>query len=872
VNRALPQIATLWLLLRRVALRHWVSDGRQSLLLALILAIGVGCYLSIRMANRAALGQFDRFTSAIESGGSDYVLSAPVGALRVEDLVAMREALGARAVRLLPVVEESAADAARSAGALRLLGVDFVALANFRGEQGSVEIPDARAGDSADGEAALPQVWLAGAVAAQTGLGVGDALRLIIDDRIERVEVGGVLRGEGAATVPPNLVLVDLPDLQRMARRGGEFDRVEVIVQEGLRAREGAVAEVARVLESASGGRWVVNSAQVEEQRTSHLTAAFRLNLTVLSLIALLVAIYLIGQAVDASVVRRRKEIGILRSLGVPPGVIWRSWMIEVLAMGAIGTGLGAALALVLARFTVGAVAETVNALYASGPVGAVRLSGGDVLVAAALGLGASVLAGWIPARDAALTPPAQVIQHGNVALGLRALRNTRMGAGLVVVGAALVWLPPLELAGGTRFALAGYLSALAFLAGGTILAGALFAPLARALAKAGADRAPVTFAASRLREPTSRHRLAAAGLFVAVAMAAAMSFLIGSFEKTMLGWIEGRFKADVFVVSSGVRGADTTNQIGADTWRALAAHPNVAAVEVYRAVPLVLDGRETQLAGADFDTIRAQRGFDWKVAPRDDGAGEVDDDDGAAVVAYASESFASRFDVGRGDTVVVPLRAGQVTLRVDGIFADYGNERGVIVVERALLAEWLQDEGATNVSVYLRPGVDAGAFIEAAQARHPGLRMRDNADLKATALGIFYQTFAVTRALKWIGVFVALAGLALALVSIIRENRDTFRTLRTLGMTRREIGGATAAEALGIAAAGMVGGLVLSVILGLLLIHVINRQSFGWTLEFAVPVRELVGLAGAVLALAALIGFLQGWRAFREISYRDER
>jgi putative ABC transport system permease protein len=146
----------------------------------------------------------------------------------------------------------------------------------------------------------------------------------------------------------------------------------------------------------------------------------------------------------------------------------------------------------------------------------------------------------------------------------------------------------------------------------------------------------------------------------------------------------------------------------------------------------------------------------------------------------------------------------------------------------------------------------------------YPGIVVTNNRQLRAEAIRIFRQTFAVTHGLKWIGVFVALAGLALALASMLLERQRELTTLRALGFGRREIGRATAWESLGLATVGLLVGLLLSVVLGHLIVYVINRQAFGWTLLFHLPVRDFATLVVGVLIVSVLVGYLTGSRVLK--------
>jgi len=866
------------LLLQRFSLRHVRLAPRASLLLIGILALGVAVFVAIRLANRAAVSSFTHFTDTL-TGQSDLIVQAPAGTLPESVLGELRAALGARPVHIVPVIEATAAQAQASGEAAgfgrttyTLLGVDLLALANLasqsmldrgyfdqsqdaggRGARGD----QAGAGDFWRAYAAGPQVWVSAAFAPTRP----ESLDLLIDERVRTLRVAGVIpTAKDAPRVPATLLVLDLPHLQQLTGKSGRVDRVEFLVEPGPRAPERR-SELQTLLEQLGRDRWLVTSPSERRESAETMTRAFRLNLTILSLIALLVGLYLIFQALDGAVVRRRTEIAILRSLGVEERAIQLAWLAEAAVLGLCGGALGVGLGWLGAQGAVRAVGQTVNALYYATTVEAAALAPSELGLGLALGLGASLVAGWWPARLAARTPPAQVLPRGAPpAAGGRWQQSFAFGAGAVVLGVVLAQLPPLRLGAGGRFPLAGYAAAFFWIFGGGLMCGWLLPLLAKIARARGVAWAPARIALSHLRRPSGRHRLSVAALHCAVGMAAGMAILVASFELTVRGWIVRSLQADLYIASAGAQSASTDNFISAVAADRIAAHPAVAAAARLTAYPLSLDGIPTLFTGTDLALMHARSDLPWVTPPRDSALWEVTRN---AHLALVSEAFTERFGKKMGDILRVPTPAGGQTLTIAGIFADYGNERGSIMVDRAHLLAWMGDDRVTNVSLWLKPGVDADNIRSELRAEFPGLAIFTNAKLRAEVLRIFRQTFAITYALEVIAVLVAVVGLALTLTSVLLDRREELTTLRALGFTRRELAGAAALEGGVVAAAAVAGGLVLSVALGWLLIYVINKQSFGWTLGFALPWTQLVGLALAVVGTGVGVSYGVGrWGA----------
>lgn len=884
-------LATWLLLLRRFSWRHWRETPGQTLLLIVILALGVAVFFSIRLANRAAVASFQHFTDLV-TAENDWVLQAPAGDLPVALLPTLRQRLGAEPVHLIPVLESTATrppgpamDAIGSRETFRLLGVDLIGIQNPSREAARAagswfgaerdRAVGTRVGEGGTAEAG--GVWKAlrdgrsvfpsAALAARDRLEVGDGLPLVINEQIVTLHVAGILPElEGQPAAPPTLLVMDIPALQDLTGRSGRVTRIEVRVEPGPREAERREA-VRTLLEQAArepgpGSGWGVSSPSERRQAGAVMTRAFRLNLTILSLIALWVGLSLIVQALDGAVVRRRLEIGVLRSLGVEERYIRGAWLVEAAVLGVLGGLVGVVLGWGGAQLAVRWVGRTVNTLYYATGTQSAALSLGEVAAALGLSVAASLAAGWWPARAAARIPPAQVlVRHGAGAPAGWVFRHPGFGLALLAAGVVLAQLPPLRWSGGVRFPLGGYGAALLWIAGSSLLGGRVLAWTAAGVRRLGGTLAILRLASSQVRTPSSRHVLATASVVCAVAMTAGMGILVGSFERTMEGWITRTFQADLYVSSAGAQSASTDNRMSPDCWRTLVADPEVAEANVLHAGEIQLPGGTTILAGGDLGFMRRHTDLAWVEAPL--GAdGEFDRESGppgGPAGALASESGAERFRWRRGDVLEIPTPAGPKRVRLLGIFADYGNERGSLVIDRRQFTDWFQTDHASSVMVRLNDPGSADAVRARWLEAFPGLQVFTQGHLRGEVLRIFRQTFAITYALEIIGLAVAVLGLAMSLASIVLERRAEWDTLRALGMRTGELSAMTAAEGAMVAGGGLLTGLAVSLALGWLLIRVINKQTFGWTLQMAIPVLPLVFLALLVLAAALGVGWFTG-------------
>ena len=861
----------LALLLRRFTLRHWRTAPRTTALQLFILALGVAVFFSIRLANRAAVASFENFTGLLTQE-SDGQISAPAGQLPASALKEIRGAFAGEAVEIIPVLETTGAappdQPEEQIGArdqFSLLGLDLVAVQNLASAGGDDHAwfdPPAAANHDGGGDfwsrlQKTNAVFVSPGLAQKKHWQTGDRFPVVIEENIVSLEIAGLIPTSSAQPAPPqNLLVFDLPVLQKLTHREGKLDRIEFRVPDGpdAGARRTALREKLIAL---GQNRWQVSSPDDRRTAAGMMTRAFRLNLTILSLIGLLVGLYLIFQSLDGAVVRRREEIGVLRSLGMTEKAIRYGWLIEAALLGLVGGIVGALLGWGGAQFAVQLVGRTVNALYFATTVRTARFETGEFSLAIGLAVGSSLLAGWWPARQAAKIPPAQMLSRtGDRQEPGSLLQSTPLAMGLLALAAILIWLPPLRFAGALRFPLGGYAAALGLIFGGGILCGRLLRWVGRIFRPAGHRFIAVKLAASHLEKHSGRHRLAAAGLLCAVTMAAGMIILVASFETTMRGWINHTFQADLYVTSAGAASASADSRISGATWRAIVADPGVLEANVMQSAAIQINGLSTMLVGVDLDFSERHHNLTWRQPPRDKKVFDPGTDENAGLI---SESFSDRFRVGRGDEIRIPTPAGGKTISIAGVFSDYGNERGSLVIPRRHFTQWFGDERATSLILMTQTNVAPETLRQELTAKYPGLSILTSRHLRSEILRIFRQTFSVTYALELIGIVVAVIGLGMTLSSILLDRRAELTTLRALGLRRAELANATAVEGGLLAVSGVVAGTIASLGLGWILIYVINKQSFGWTLQFQIPWLALAALGMLVVGVGTLVAYFIG-------------
>ncbi|MEO5617897.1 MAG: FtsX-like permease family protein, partial [Candidatus Eisenbacteria bacterium] len=599
----------------------------------------------------------------------------------------------------------------------------------------------------------------------------------------------------------------------------------------------------------------VVEPPQGRTRQVENMVQAFQLNLTALSFIALFVAAFMIHNAVSLASLRRRAEIGVMRAMGVTRGQVRTLFLAEGAALGLIGGALGLALGTVLARGMLGAISRTLSDLYLVSQTRDLRPDPLVYAVGMGLALAASIAAALLPAREAAATPPAVTMRQGvwQEPGRLRIGRWTLAGFATLALAAATAWWTL-----NARIAVGGFVCAFLVLAGFTLLAPgftllvevAVGPMIRRAFGIAGA------LGARFLREAVSRTSVVVAALMVSVAMMVALTLMVGSFRQTVDLWVRQSIRGDLYVEPAGHR----MNAAATDLPRALVdsmrAIPGVVAVDTYRGARIVHGDRTAFAAGVDFDV---QSRFGRLQFERGE-AGDILARAGARGGVIVTESFARHHRVAAGDTIALAIPRGLERLRVEGVFYDYSTDAGGILMDASLYAKLWEGDRVESLALYLAPGMrweEARREVIARAGAGRVLYVMPNQSLRAQVLRVFDQTFRITAALQAIAVLVAVLGLVTTLTALILQRGREIGVLRAAGTLRSQVRTMVLVESGLLGLIGTLLGCVCGLVLAMLLVHVINRQFFGWTIRLVLDpwvfVQALVLLVGTAV-VAGLI------------------
>ena len=885
-------------LFHQFIVRRMARERGRTLTTIAGIALGIGVVIAIQLTNSSSVRGFETALDTVSgrasieilgTGGIDETLLPSLGWLREFGPVS-------------PVIEGDMAIVTgepsdpmfrpRRAEAVKVLGVDILRDRTLRDYAvgAYAEEPDRGSQPDADGASELtsqaflalltsPQsIVITEKLARRRGYKLGDEIRLLAGDRVNTYIVRALLEDKGPARVMDgSFVLMDIAAAQLAFARLGRIDRIDVQIVRAPTALDASRAPTSADLDAAAtaiGARLPAGLTAARPSRrgeqVERMLAAFHMNLSALSWVALVVGLFLVYNTATVSVLARRDEVGMLRALGVTRRQVLALFLGEAALMGVAGTALGLGLGRLLADAAVGVTGATVSTIYIATAAAPPALGWVHVALALVIGVPLSLLAATVPALEASRVPPTAAIRGADVLETRVRLRPRTFIVPLLVLAAALglAQLGPVN-----GIPLFGYLSAFVTIIGASLLVPALVYGMARLV------RAPLRrllgveglLAHAHLSSAIPRLSISIAALSVSLAMMVAVAVMIGSFRDTVVYWVGQTLQADLFI-GPGVQPTTGSGQsLSPTVVEAVRAHPAAAAVDTFRNLDLVYQGNLVVLAATQFEVVLSHGALLFKTPA-----------DGRAALARAvgtdavivSEAFANRYGTAPGDTIQLATRAGDRPFAVVAVYYDYAADRGVVVMDQRTFAKHFTDQPPTSMAVYLRPGADPEQvrqeMLDGLDEGHRAF-IYTNRALRGEVLRIFDSTFAITYALELIAVVVAMLGVAGTLLTLVIERRRELTMLRLIGAARRQVQRVVVIEAALIGASSMAIGLVVGLALSVLLVYVINVQSFGWTIQFRVPVAFLAQVSLLVVAATAVAGFIPARRATRLVVDHDE-
>lgn len=828
--------SSLGALLRAVSWPHARHEPLRQLVAVLAVAIGVALAFSVQLINQSALAEFSAAVRQV-NGRPDVELRGQRGGF--DERLLERVATHPQIALASPVIELDAIalDASGQRVPLRLVGLDALAAGPLT--------PDLMP-RPAEGSGRLaivdPQAVFLNPAARQR-LGDAPTLKALAGREVVTLAV----RGDVLAHGPP-LAVMDIAGAQASFGWLGRISRID------LRFVPGADREaVLRDLALPAGVRAAAPDEAAE--RVSNVSRAYRVNLTVLALVALFTGAFLVFSILSLSVARRLPQLALLGVLGLSARERLALVLAESALLGAVGSALGLALGVVLAQAALRLLAGDLGGAYFPGVTPTLRIGLAETVVYGALGIAAAVAGGWLPARIAQRIAPAQALKG----LGLEHDGRARAwtGPAMLALGVALAFAPTIA-----GLPIAAYVSVACLLLGGIACVPATVAAL---LAGTRAPHHPLALLAiERARQDRHAATIAVAGVVASLALSVALTVMVASFRDSVVRWLDTVLPADLYVRNAG----GDTAFLDATFIDAVRSLPGVARVDGQRNTTIQVDPRRPAVAllARPLEPPERSLALLGPLLPPREGL----------VSVYVSEPFSRIYGVQPGATIDLPLPDGRVQRAwVRGIWRDYARQHGAIAIADADFRRLTGDARISDLALWLAPHADRarvqGALRDLAGPQAP-LEFASAGELREVSLRIFDRSFAVTYWLQAVAIAIGLAGIAASFSAQVLARRREFGLLVHLGLTRAQVVAVVAGEGAVWSAAGVALGLLLGIAISVVLVEVVNPQSFHWTMTLQLPASRLVPLCLAMFAAGTLTAWWAGRRAAGQDAVRAVR
>ena len=814
------------------------ANGFRLALTVACIALGVALSGAVHTVHTSALAEIARAARALSGVADVEIRGARSG---FDDAAFVAIAKRPEVAAASPIVEVEAA-VARGTGTVRVLGIDALRAVLLQ----PAFVADAAMTGAGEATALLDpdHVWLTPAASARLKAKAGDTIHLVAGSGEIAFRVAGILAGMQAGG---EIVVMDIAAAQARFERLGRLSRIDLRLRPGVDAARFR-ADVARLLPPGV----VASEAASISGRAAAMSRAYRVNLDALALVALGTGAFLVFSTLALQAARRRQEFALLRALGVTRRELAALLALEGGVIGAAGAALGTALGVAFSLALLRGSGADLGAGFFSGLGVPFVADAAALAFVAALGIAMSVAGALWVARAVGRIEVAEALRDRAIDLPRAAHAAGWVALFLVAAGFPLLLVPPIR-----GLPLGGYAAIAAWLGAAVLAVGPLCRLVLRRIAPSQAPLA--TLALAQVRHLPGHLAASVAGIVVSASLCIAMAIMVFSFRVSVEEWLHGVIGAPLYVRASL---SGDSAYFSADEQRRIAALPEVARIEAARYDRLALDAAATPLTliARPIDA-RALSGYQAEPPGLPAESGEVH--------AWISEAARDLHGWKTGDRITLPIAGAPATLRVAGIIRDYARTWGAVVVRLEDYRRIAADDRANDLAIHLAPGATAASAEAAIRRALPGARnmaFEDGTELLRRSLAIFDRSFAVTYALEAVAIVIGLAGVTSSFAALAWSRRREFGVLRFLGLTRREVLRILAFEGAATGALGALVGLAAGAAISLVLVHVVNRQSFHWDVEIHWPVAAIAAFIAAVIALCAV-----GARASGSYAVRNE-
>lgn len=816
------------------------------LIAGLTVALGIGLAVAIHTVNSSALSEFGRALDTVNGQASAQLVSTSgeFSDTLFDEVVARQKEFGIRAVS--PVLE-------RVTQPVRVLGLDIFQASRVTtallpaasdGQRMRVFEPDA--------------IFLSAAVLKELAVVVGDDLTLSFGGKKQTFKIAGLVPGVAGQS----LAVMDLSVAQWRLDGLGKLSRLDIQLVDGASPKDLVIA-----LKNSGLGLTLV-TADDRDRRMSNLSRAYRVNLSVLALVALFTGAFLVFTTISFSVLRQQSELALLSVLGAGRAWLFTLVLTQALLVAAVGGLLGIGLGLGVASVLLRVMGGDLGAGYFSTTVPPLDIDLSILLGFWLLSLVVGALAGYFPARAATAGSPVSQLRAGATERMLKPVLNARIAIALAVISVVLTLLPPIE-----GLPLAAYLSIAFLLFAGLALMPSLvsqfFSLLARLLPGrfAGAVSPSLTLAVWRLGQAPASAAGLISGVVAALALTVAMVVMVASFRDSVTQWLDKVLPADLY---ASLTRSDFNDALVQDPTlvQAIAAVPGITRLEFTLQQKILFRPEQPEVmliarpvpSGRAAEVLPLTGGLSVQPKGAKDPLPDV----------YVSEAMLDLYGWKPGQIYTLPVKASTgeyLSVWVAGVFRDYGRQHGSVVMDSSVYQALTQDRRRTDIALWLAPDANPAVVLERLRSQFSqfnSLEFRSSTDLRALSLTIFDRSFAMTYALEVAALLVALFTVAAGFAGQALLRLKEFALAQQLGQSSSQLTRWISLESGLLLTLAACWGTVLGLLMSQVLIHRVNPQSFHWTMETSLPAVAIVVL----ILVTVLLGMLAAvWAAKRNLN-----
>lgn len=831
--------------LNKSSLRYLLKHPWQFGLSVLGIAMGVAIVVSIDIANFSSSTAFNLSLNAVAGKATHQITGTSEG---IPDSLYsyLRITKGFR--NIAPVIEtylsiQNTNDSAKRI--FKLLGIDPFAERPFRDYLSQTEV--SVEGGLKEFLTVPNSVILSKESLIKLNKRTGDSMRVLINGMEKTVFINGIIKEDDQnKSALENLIITDISSAQILTERSSRLDYIDLIIKNESEEK---------LIKSLLPEGFQLQKSGSRSETAEQMLEAFNINLTSLSLLALIVGLFLIYNTMTFSVVQRKVLIATFRSIGVTSGEVSKMILLEAMITGIIGTLAGFAAAYFISKYLLIYISQTINDLYFVVSVREIYISPAIILKGLSLGIFATIISAIKPSREASEVHPrsAMIRSEQESSLIKKVPGMSIAGIIFVITGAVILFFP-------SKNIWLSYFGILPVIIGFALLTPVIIILTEKIFSPVYKKLFGITgkIASGSIIQNISRTYIAIAALALAVAATVGVGTMISSFRSTVVEWLEARLNADIFISAPSLISRRNDAVLPEEILTKIRSLDEVKDVNFYREIEISQDDKRYHLIASGISK-RSYSGFKFKEGDPEEAWKKFEEGE-----LFLSEPFAYKNDLAAGSVLRLKTDKGMHDFKVAGIYYDYASDQGLITIQYGHFKEFWNAKGLSGISAFVKEGKSIDSLkdkIQSLETNGQQLVVRTFRFLLDSSIEIFDRTFLIAKVMQILSVIVAFIGILSSLMSLQLERKRELGILRANGLLPSQLFKIVNLQTILMGFTAGIIALPLGNILAAILVYIINKRSFGWTMQFEILPGIMIEAMILSLGAAVLAGLYPGYK-----------